>query len=131
MKTISASTHQSLKLKSTASRKLGPVLSASMRNVMALTWAGVAALLLVALSVWAVGMDINTYLGASSWGLGFVFLALALDNDRKHARYQLMTGVALLTSALLQGILSPGFMMITAAILAVWLSGVVFRRLSV
>jgi hypothetical protein len=102
-----------------------------MRNVMALTWAGVAALLLIALFAWAVGLDINTYFGASSWGLGFVFLALALDNDWKHARYQLITGVALLTSALLQGILSPGFMMITAAVLAAWVAGAVFRRLSV
>ena len=130
MKTISASTHQSLKLKSTASRKLGPVLSASMRNVMALTWAGVAALLLVALSVWAVGMDINTYLGASSWGLGFVFLALALDNDRKHTRYLVMSGVALLTFAFLQSVVSPGFMIVNVAILAAWVAAALFKRLN-
>jgi len=131
MKTVSATTHHSLKVKTIATKKLGPILTASMRNIMALTWAGVTALILITLSVWTAGMEINTYFGAGSWGLGFIFLALALDNDKKHARYQLMTGVALLTSALLQGILSPGFMIITAAILGAWVAGAVFRRLSV
>lgn len=131
MKTFSASTHQSLKLKPKATRKFGPVLSASMRNIMALTWAAVTAFTLITLSVWTAGMEINTYLGAFSWGLGFIFLALALDYDRKHSRYQAMTGVALLFLALLQSTVSPGFMIISGAILAAWLSGAVFKRLSV
>lgn len=131
MKTFSVSTHQSLRVKPNATQKLGPILTASMRNIMALTWAGVTAFTLIALSVWTAGMEISTYLGAGSWGLGFIFLALALDNDKKHARYQAMTGAVLLILALLQSSVSPGFMIISGAILAAWLAGAVFKRLSV
>ena len=130
MKTFSASTHQSLKVNSKATQKLGPILTASLRNIMALTWAGVTAISLIALSVWTAGMEINAYLGSLSWGLGFIFLALALDNHKKLARYQLMTGVALLVLALLQSSVSPGFVIISAAILAAWIAGAVFKRLS-
>lgn len=130
MKTFSVSTHQNLKVKPGTSKKLAPILTASMRNIMALTWAGITAFTLVALSVWAAGMEINIYLGASSWGSGFIFLAMALDNGGKYARYQAMTGVALLVLALLQSSVSPGFMIVSGTVLAAWLSGAVFSRLT-
>lgn len=130
MKTFSVSIHQGLKLKPGATQKLGKVLTATMRNIMAVTWATVAALALIALFVWVAGMGVHTYLGAGTWGMGFIFLALALDNDGKHTRYKAMTGVALLTLALLQSSLSPGFMIISGAVLAAWLAGAVFNRLT-
>ena len=131
MKTFSASTHESPKLKPIAAKRFGPILAATMRNIMALTWAGMTAFTLIALSVWTGGMEISTYFGAGSWGLGFIFLALALDNDKKLARYQAMTGVVLLILAVLQSSVSPGFMIISGAVLAAWLAGAVFKRLSV
>lgn len=130
MKTFSVSIHQGLKLKPGATQKLGKVLTATMRNIMAVTWATVAALALIALFVWVAGMGVQTYLGAGTWGMGFIFLALALDNDGKYTRYKAMTGVALLTLALLQSSLSPGFMIISGAVLAAWLAGAVFNRLT-
>lgn len=130
MKTFSVSTHQSLKVGPNATRELGSILTASMRNIMALTWAVLTAFTLIALSVWTAGMEIASYLGAISWGLGFIFLVLSMDNDRKHARYQAMTGLALLVLALLQSSVSPGFMIISGAILSAWLGSAVFKRLS-
>ena len=130
MKTVSASTLHSLKVKTLATKKLGPILIASMQNIMALTWAVVTALILITLSMWTAEMEINTYFGAGSWGLGFVFLALALDNDRKHTRYLVMSGVALLTFAFLQSVVSPGFMIVNVAILAAWVAAALFKRLN-
>lgn len=130
MKTFSASTHQGLDIKFNATQMLGPILTAAMRNIMALTWAGVVAFIFIALSVWTAGMEINTYLGALSWGIGFVFLALALDKDGLQARCMAMTGVALLILALLQSSVSPAFMIISGMILAAWLAVWIFRRLS-
>ena len=103
---------------------------ASMHDVMALTWAGLSAIAIITLSVWAAGMEINTYLGLSTWAMGFIFLGLAVDNDGRVAVFQLVTGVAFLVLALLQNSVSPDFIIVSGALLATWVAVVLFNRLS-
>jgi hypothetical protein len=131
MKTVSALTHQNLKPQTVASKGLIPAMVASMGDIMALTIAGLAAIAVITLSVWAAGMEINTYLGLSTWGLGFIFLGLAVDNDGRVALFQLITGVAFLILALLQNSVSPDFIIVSGVLLATWVAVVLLKRLSV
>lgn len=131
MKTISVSIHQSLKDQTTATRERVPAIAASMRNIVALTYAGLTAIAIIVLSVWATGLEINLYLGACAWGAGFIFLGLAMDNQGQAALIQLITGVALLVLALLQNSVSPDFFIITGVILATRVAAIIFKRLSV
>ena len=104
---------------------------ASLRDIMALTCAGLAAIAVITLSVWATGMGINAYLGVSIWGMGFIFLGLAVDNCGRLALFQLLTGVAFLVLALLQNSVSPDFIIVSGVLLATWFAVVLFKRLSV
>ena len=131
MKTINASFHQNLKLQSIATKILVPAMAASLRDIMTLTWTALTAIAIIALSVWAAGMEIRMYLGVSTWGVGFIFLALAVDNHGRLARYQMLTGVALLSLALLQNSVSPVFFILSGVLLAAWVAGIVFKRMSV
>ena len=131
MKTFSVSIHGNLNLQSASSRGLIPAMVASMRDIIALTSAGLAAIAVITLSVWAAGLEINTFLGVITWGLGFIFLGLAVDNDGRVALFQLITGVAFLILALLQNSVSPDFIIVSGVILAIWVAVVLFKRLSV
>jgi len=131
MKTFSASIHDNLNLQSASSRGLIPAMVSSMRDIIALITAGLAAIAVITLSVWAAGMEINTYLGLSTWGVGFIFLGLAVDNDGRVALFQLLTGVAFLILALLQNSVSPDFFIVSGALLATWVAAILFNRLSV
>ncbi len=130
MKTINASIHQNLKPQTVAPKGLIPAMIASMHDVMALTWAGLSAIAIITLSVWAAGMEINTYLSLSTWAMGFIFLGLAVDNYGRVALFQLVTGVAFLVLALLQNSVSPDFIIVSGALLATWVAVVLFNRLS-
>ncbi len=130
MKIVSSSIHQNLKPQTVDSRKLVPAMVASMRDIMALTCAGLAAIVIITLSVWAAGLEINTYLGLGTWGLGFIFLGLAVDNSGRVALFQLITGVSFLILALLQNSVSPDFIIVSGALLATWVAVVLFNRLS-
>lgn len=131
MKTFNVSIHDNLNLQSASSRGLIPAMVASMRDIIALTSAGLAAIAVITLSVWAAGLEINTFLGVITWGLGFIFLGLAVDNDGRVALFQLITGVAFLILALLQNSVSPDFIIVSGVILAIWVAVVLFKRLSV
>jgi hypothetical protein len=131
MKTVNASIHQNLKPQSVASKGLIPAMVASMGDIMALTFAGLAAIAVITLSVWAAGMEINTYLGLSTWGMGFIFLGLAVDNHGRIALFQLITGAAFLVLALLQNSVSPDFIIVSGVLLATWVAVVLLKRLSV
>jgi hypothetical protein len=131
MKTFSVSIHQNLKPQTVASKGLIPAMIASMGDIMALTFAGLAAIAVITLSVWAAGMEINTYLGLSTWGMGFIFLGLAVDNYGRVALFQLVTGVAFLILALLQNSVSPDFIIVSGVLLATWVAVVLLKRLSV
>ena len=112
MKTVNASIHQNLSLQSFTTRRHLPAILASMRNILALSGAGLTAVAIITLSVWAAGMEITMYLGVSTWGMGFIFLGLAVDNHGRTALFQLISGVALLVLALLQNSVSPDFIII-------------------
>ena len=131
MKTFNASIHQDLSLHSFTARRHLPAILASMRNILALSGAGLTAIAIITLSVWAAGLEINMYLGVSTWGMGFIFLGLAMDNHGRTALFQLISGVALLVLALLQNSVSPDFIIISGALLATWVAVVLFKRLSV
>ena len=131
MKTFNTSIHQDLSLRSFTTRRHLPAILASMRNILALSSAGLTAIAIITLSVWAAGMEITMYLGVSTWGMGFIFLGLAVDNHGRTALFQLITGLALLVLALLQNSVSPDFIIISGVLLATWVAVVLFKRLSV
>lgn len=131
MKTFNTSIHQDLSLQSFTTRRHLPAILASMRNILALSSAGLMAIAIITLSVWAAGMEITMYLGVSTWGMGFIFLGLAVDNHGRTALFQLITGVSLLVLALLQNSVSPDFIIISGVLLATWVAVVLFKRLSV
>jgi len=131
MKTFNATIYQNLSGQTAATKKRAPAIAASMRNIVAITCAGLTAILIITLSVWAAGMEINMYLGVSTWGLGFIFLGLAMDNQGRAALFQLITAVALLVLALLQNSVSPDFMIVSGVLLATWIAVIIFKRLSV
>jgi hypothetical protein len=131
MKAVNASFHHYSRLRSLLEKIRIPVMAASLHNIMALTWAGLVAVAIITLSVWSVGMEISTYLGVSAWGLGFVFLALAVDNNGQHALYQAISGVALLVLAMLQASVATEFFIVSGVILAAWVARIIFGFLSV
>ena len=130
MKTIGLSVQQDQGHLTLAVKKLFSSMAISLRAILALTVAGLAAAAIITLSVWTAGMDINIYLGAATWGLGFILLGLAVDNRGSAALYQMITGTALLLLALLQSSVSPDYFIGSGVLLAGWLAMLVFNRLS-
>lgn len=131
MKTFSAYFQQKQSLDSIAREQLIPAVKASMRGVVVLMCAVLAAILIVTLSVWVTGMEIDPYLGAGTWGLGFIFLGFAVDNHGPAALVQMTSGVALLILAILQNSVSPDFFIISGALVASWVVVLLFKRVSV
>lgn len=130
MKTLSAPIQQKQKLQSFTIGRLIPVLASSMRNIMALMYSGLAAAVVITLSIWVAGMGISTFLGVSTWAVGFVFLAMAVDSRGPLALFQMTSGVALLVIALLQNSISPDFFLLTGVLSASWVAFAVYKRLS-
>lgn len=131
MKTVSTSFHENPGRQAASSRQPVSAMLAPVRSIMSVAWAGLAALVVILLSVWAAGMDIHTYPGVTTWVAGFIFLGLAVDNNGRLAFYQMVTGVALLVLAQLQNSVSPTFIIVSGLVLAGWVAVVLFRRLSV
>ena len=129
MKTFSAPIQQQRNTQSFTTGRLIPVLALNIRNIMALMYSGLAAAVVITLSIWVAGMGINTLLGVSTWAMGFVFLAVAVDNRGRLALLQMTSGVALLTISLLQNSISPDFFILTGVLLATWVAFAVFKRL--
>lgn len=130
MKTLNAQIQTERKTRSFTTGRLIPVLASNMRNIMAFTYAGLAAVVVIVLSVWVTGMGIGTFLGVSSWATGFIFLGLAVDSRGPLALFQVASGVALVVFALLQNSLSPNFFLLSGVLLASWVAFAVFRRLA-
>jgi len=106
-----------------------PIMAISTRELLALLSAVTVATAFVLLSVWVAGMATDNLIAASTWGMGFIFLALASDNRQLIAILQLTTGVALIGLALLQITVSPDFTIISGALLSTWVAFTVFRQL--
>ena len=130
MKTISLPVQQDQRFLTTAVKKVFKSMVTSLPAILALTVAGLVAAAIITLSVWTAGMNINVYLGAATWGLGFILLGLAVDNRGSAALYQMITGITLLVLALLQSSVSPDFIIGSGIILAAWVAMLVFNRLS-
>lgn len=112
-----------------ARQQLKPALTVSSRETVALLGALMAATTLVLLFVWVAGVATNNLIAAGTWGLGFIFLGLAIDSCKWPAIWQLAIGAALLALALLQTIVSPDFTIVSGALVATWVAFTVFRQL--
>jgi hypothetical protein len=134
MRTYTASLQESSlkesKLRETRARSnIFPTMSISIRDMLAFLGALTTATGIVLLTVWMVGMGIDSILGASTWGLGFAFLGLAVDSRGLTAYLQSSTGVALLGLACLQNFVSPDFTIASGVLLATWVLVVMYRQL--
>jgi len=130
MKTLSTVIQQDKRTLTSLATRLLPVMDTSLRTFLAMLAAGVAVTAIITLSIWAAGMDVNAYAGAFSWGLGFIFLALAVDNRGKLALVQMVSGLLILLMALLQRSISPDFIIGSGVLVAAWVGIVLFQRLS-
>lgn len=113
----------------TTGSNIVPVVVDSFRETLALLAAVIAAITIVMLSVWVADMQIQNIFGAFTWGLGFVFLAMAVDNRGLMAALQAFTGLSLLVLAWLQSVVSPDFIIASDILVALWVAATLFRRL--
>jgi len=130
MKTLSAPLHQSLERETLARRKWLASLAASLRDIVSLVVAVATAAAVVTLSVWLAGRAAGPLLGACTWGLGFVFLGLAVDSRGLSAVFRWATGIALPVLALLQTRVSPDFVIVSGVLLAAWAGLGILKRAS-
>ena len=129
MKTLAASIHQHKPSKRTLYRSFLPVVSVSIPNLLALLSAVTVATSIILLTVWAAGTELNAFLGAGIWGMGFIFLGLAVDNGGSKALYQVASGAGLLLLAALQNIVSADFAIVSAVLVASWVAVLMFGHL--
>jgi hypothetical protein len=113
----------------TADKSIVPVVVDSFRETLALLSAVIAAIAIVMLSVWVADMEIQNILGAFTWGLGFVFLAMAVDSQNSPAILQSLTGLSLLVLAWLHNSVSPDFIIASGILVALWVAATLFRQL--
>mgnify|MGYP001821093585 CR=1 FL=1 len=99
------------------------------RASLALLGATTIAAGLVILSIWATGLESAPILSALSWGLGYVFLAMAVDNRASTAFLQLFSGIALIVLALFQSMVSVDFLMGSGLLIAGWVAVLSYRQL--
>ena len=130
MKAFTSPLHQDQQLQAISRERFIPLMAASVREIMAVFSAVTAAIAIITLFVWVAGMGISYILGASAWGVGFLFMGFALDNRGSKALVQWVTGVALIISALLQASVSSDFIIVSGVILAIWTAAAVFKCVS-
>jgi hypothetical protein len=101
----------------------------STREVLATLSAITAATAIVLLSVLAAGVEFTNIIAASNWALGFVFLALAVDNRNSKSVLQLLSGLALIGLAWLQANVSSDYSIASGVLVATWVAISLFRQL--
>ena len=82
------------------------------------------------ITIWAISFGAQAYLAAAFWGIGFVFLALTIDNDEGHQAVLAGSGLGLMTLAWLSSRIAPEFGLIAGLVLAAWLAAPVVRCLA-
>lgn len=124
MKTYFKPIQQNWQLQTLAKQRLIPFMVVPIQTILVFLGALTTATAIVLLSVWMAGVEISNIIGAGTWGLGFIYLGLAVDNHKPTAIFQLATGIALLVLAWLQHTVSPDFTIVSGVLLATWvLSG--------
>ncbi len=127
MKTLTAPLQQYRKLKSDSRESWLGFAVTPMRNVLTLAVAVLTAAVVITLAVWSAGMGANPVLGVATWGLGFIFLGLAVDSQGLPALLRTATGVALLVLAVLQAQLSANLIIVSGVLLAAWAGFIVLK----
>ena len=106
-----------------------PAMAVSTREILAVLSAIITATCVFLLSVWVAGADNSYMFAAFTWGLGFAFLALAIDKRGQTAVLQFVTGIGLLGLSWLQSIVSPDFAIVSGIIVATWVVVLILRKL--
>lgn len=127
MKTLNTTIQESRHTPTATRQQFLPVVMINMRSALALLSAVAAATAIVILSVWLAGTDMSNIVGASTWGLGFIFLGLAVDNREPANILQWISGIALLSLAGLQNFVSADFAIGSGVIVASWVAIFMFR----
>jgi len=129
MKTLTATTLRETRELETATgqRWLGSM-TEILREILGLAVAVAVAAALVTLSVWLAGKPAGPLLAACTWGLGLVFLGLAVDSRGWRAVFLGLTGLALPALALLQDRVSPDFVIVSGVLLAAWAGHGILKR---
>lgn len=129
MKYVYTPIEQNTKLATNVASGLIPGMVSTLRDLLALTGAVLMAAVIITLAVWMAGMQFNGFLAASTWGLGFTFLAMAMDSHGRLATLEVATGGLLLALALLQNSVSPDFGILAGVVIAVWVAPAIYKRL--
>ena len=130
MKTLTATIREPRELETAGGRKWLGSLTGILREILGLAVAIAVAAALVTLSVWLAGKPAGPLLAACTWGLGFVFLGLAVDSSGLRAVFLGITGLALPVLALLQDRVSPDFVIVSGVLLAAWAGHGILNRKS-
>ena len=129
MKYIYTPIERNTKLSTVVTNGLIPTMVGSLRDLLVLMSAVLMAAVIITMTVWMAGMPFNGFLAASTWGLGFTFLAMAMDSQVRLATLQFATGGLLLALAFLQTSVSPDFGIPSGILVAVWVAGALYKRL--
>jgi len=129
MKTLTAPFEGSRKIHTADGHKWLGSITASLREILSLAVAVAAAAVVVTLSVWLAGRDIGPLMAACTCGLGFIFLALAVDGKGLLAALYWITGIALPALAFLQDRVSPDFVIVSGVLLASWAGHSILKRI--
>jgi hypothetical protein len=129
MTTFTAQLQQHRQVKLTPGENFIPSVKISINQGLALLSVITAAAAIVLLSVWVAGMEISNVIDAGIWGVGLIFLGLAVDNDEPVALLQFVTGIVLLALAWLQFSVSADYIIVSGVIVATWVAFSLFKRL--
>lgn len=106
-----------------------PAMVISIRQVVAVLGASVAALLLLTLTVWFVEMGLGPYIAPVSWGVAMIFMASALDHHEGTSIAKVLTALGLAALAWAQYFIAAEWGIVAAILLAPWLIMAVYKRL--
>ncbi|MGA9574957.1 MAG: hypothetical protein WBS20_13540 [Lysobacterales bacterium] len=112
-------------------KRLVELLALSARDIVALSVATLAAAAVITLSIWLAAQGASPVPGALTWGLGFIFFALAVNSDSRPAIWRMATAVALSGLALLQDRVSPDFLIVAGVLLAAWVAHTIWKKRAV
>ena len=129
MTTFTAPLQQHQQVNLTPGENFIPAVKTSINHGLALLSVITAAATIVLLSVWVAGMEISNVIDAGIWGVGLIFLGLAVDNDEPIALLQFVTGFVLLALAWLQFSVSADYIIVSGVIVASWVALSLFKRL--